>query len=123
MGGSRGAGRDPVVLLEEMAEELQFLGQATEETTREEYVGDGTLRRATERALEILGEAAKAVPEDVQRRHDDIPWSEMAQMRDLLIHAYHRVEPEIVWSTIQDDALPILPELRQVLASERTRRD
>lgn len=115
------AGRDPVVLLEEMVEELQFLEEATKGVDEAQYLGDGTLRRATERALEILGEAAKAVPEDVKRRHDDIPWSGMAQMRDLLIHAYHRVEPEIVWSTIHSDALPILPDLREVLEDERTR--
>jgi len=68
------------------------------------------------RALEIVGEAAKRVPPQVLGRFPDVPWREMAAMRDKLVHDYLGLDPEIVRRTVEEDLPPLLPRLAEVLA-------
>ena len=60
------------------------------------------------RKLEIIGEAAKGVPEDIRQSHLHVPWKEMAGMRDKLIHFYFGVDHQLVWGTIKKR----LPEVK-----------
>ena len=68
--------------------EADYLIERSVELSYEEFVRDGTLRRAFVRSLEIIGEAAKKVPEDFRAQHPEVEWRAMAAMRDRLIHAY-----------------------------------
>jgi uncharacterized protein with HEPN domain len=62
---------------------------------------------ATIRALEVIGEAAKHIPKSKRRQYPDVPWDDMAGMRDKLIHDYFGVNLEVVWRTVKED-LPLL---------------
>jgi len=53
--------------------------------------------------LEIIGEAAKGVPEDIRQSHPHVPWKEMAGTRDKVIHFYFGVNYDIVWSISRDE--------------------
>ncbi|MEZ4272984.1 MAG: HepT-like ribonuclease domain-containing protein [Myxococcota bacterium] len=57
----------------------------------------------------MIGEAASHIPENFQDDHPHWPWFEMRGMRNLMVHEYFSVSPEIMWETIQND----LPELAQ----------
>ena len=63
--------------------------------------------------LEIIGEAAKKVPEEFRARHPAVEWRAMASMRDRLIHEYFGVDYELVWDVVQHR----ISELRNQLAS------
>ena len=63
------------------------------------------------RQLEILGEAAKRISEDVRTIHFDVPWRRIAGLRDVLIHDYMGVDAAAVWEVTQTD----LPTLREQL--------
>ena len=77
------------------------------------FLKNETIQRAFVRSLEIIGEAAKQVPEDFRNQHLNVQWKSMAGMRDRLIHAYFGVDYEIVWDVVQTR----IPELRQQIAS------
>lgn len=68
---------------------------------------------ATLRNLELIGEAARRVPETVRTAHPDIPWRQMIATRNRLTHAYLGIDDDTIWSIIEDD----LPALIRVLES------
>lgn len=64
------------------------------------------------RNIEIIGEAARALPEDFKLRHADVPWGEIVAMRNGIVHQYFGILPDVVWDVIKNE----LPKLRSRLA-------
>ena len=77
----------------------------------EELALDESDDLALERCLEIVGEAANRVSPSIMAQLDDLPWRDMIDMRNVIIHAYPDVELETVWRTVVED----LPSLVEVL--------
>jgi len=67
------------------------------------------------RALEIIGEAARQIPEDVREANPEIQWREIAAMRNKLTHEYFGVNTKVVWRTVEEDLPVIIPILRKML--------
>jgi len=80
-----------------------------------QFETDFRINFAVVRALEIIGEAAKRLPEELRRRNPDIPWKGMAGMRDRIIHGYDNVDYQIVWEVVKRDIPQIRPKLEQIL--------
>ena len=78
------------------------------------FAADKKTINAVVRSLEVLGEAAKRIPEDVRARYPAIPWKRMTGMRDKLIHEYSGVDLEIVWAVVKDELPPLLPHIAQL---------
>ena len=80
----------------------------------EDFKKDEKTVYAVIRALEIIGEASKKIPDDVRKKADGIPWKDMAGMRDVLIHDYISVDVETVWLTVKEKIPPIKPLLEKL---------
>ncbi|WP_017315732.1 HepT-like ribonuclease domain-containing protein [Mastigocladopsis repens] len=67
---------------------------------------------AVSKAIEIIGEAVKRIPDSVRSKYPDIPWKDIARMRDKLIHNYFNTDVEIIWKAVQVD----LPQLKMMIS-------
>jgi uncharacterized protein with HEPN domain len=63
----------------------------------------------------IIGEAANQIPEEIEEKHAEIPWSLMRAMRNRIVHAYFEVDEKLMWDTVQNDLPPLIPELEKLL--------
>jgi uncharacterized protein with HEPN domain len=99
--------------IEHILNECSFILHIKVGKTRSELLDDDITGRAVVRSLEIIGEATKKLPEDFRLQHKHVPWSEIAGMRDVLIHNYFGVDYDVVWNTINND----IPFLHQSLLS------
>jgi uncharacterized protein with HEPN domain len=85
------------------------------------FAADEKTIYATVRAIEVLGEAAKHVPPAIREQEPDIPWRDIAGMRDLVIHAYHRVDVAVVWRTVHEVLPWVEPRVEAALERQRRR--
>lgn len=76
--------------------------------TYQQFTKDEKTIYAVIRAVEVIGEAAKNIPYPLQKKYPDVPWKDMAGMRDKLIHEYFGIRLDIVWNTVNKE----LPALR-----------
>ncbi|MFW6194758.1 MAG: DUF86 domain-containing protein [Halobacteriota archaeon] len=67
------------------------------------------------RGIEIIGEATKSIPDSIRDRYPDIPWKDMAGMRDKVIHGYFGVDSRVVWETASHRIPQIKPLIQKVL--------
>ena len=81
----------------------------TDKMTYEEFERDEKTQYAVIRAIEIIGEASKKIPDKIKAQSEETPWREISGMRDLLIHDYFVVNTRVVWETVKND----LPELKE----------
>lgn len=63
------------------------------------------------RGIGVIGEATKNIPRTIRSRYPEIPWNDMAGMRDKLIHEYFGVDIDVLWKTVQQD----LPKLKVLI--------
>lgn len=81
----------------------------------EEFTRDDKTVFAVVRALEIIGEAAKNIPDDIRKNYPEIPWKDMAGMRDKVIHEYFGVKLSIVWRAVKEEIPPLKPIFEKIL--------
>ena len=107
--------RDPAIYVRDILEAFAAIRRFVEGMDIESFKRNDLVSSAVIRKFEVVGEAAKRVPEEVKRRYPEIPWKQMAGMRDKLIHAYFHVKHELVWETIVHELPRLEPLLRNVL--------
>jgi uncharacterized protein with HEPN domain len=83
--------------------------------SRVQFEADEILILALTRLLEILGKAAKAMPEETKAKEPDIPWKAITGTRDRLIHGYFDVDLDVVWAILNEDLPALLPRLRRLV--------
>ena len=80
-----------------------------------DFVADEKTNCAVLRCIEVMGEAAKYVPDVIRERYSEVPWKDIAGMRDKLIHFYFGVNFEKVWKVIKEDIPSLKPILQRML--------
>jgi uncharacterized protein with HEPN domain len=100
--------------IQDIIDSLDKLVKFVEGMSYDEFEQDDKTVFAVVRALEIIGEAVKNIPDEVRGRYPEIPWKDMAGMRDKLIHSYFGLRLERVWETVQEEIPPLKPLFEQV---------
>jgi uncharacterized protein with HEPN domain len=83
--------------------------------SHEEFFSSRLLQDGVIRQLEVMGEAARNLSEDLRNKHPEIPWRQMVGLRNRMIHAYFNVDLQIIWEIVQGDIPVLLQKMTQIL--------
>jgi len=96
------------VYLRHISDAISNIKKFMEGVTKEKFFENIEKQYAVLRGLEIIGEAEKNLSKELKKKHQKVPWRDIAGMRDKLIHEYFGVNLELVWKTIKKE----LPEFK-----------
>jgi len=104
--------------LRHIEHECDYLMRLCNGRDRQGLLEDETNSRAIVRSLEVIGEAVKKLPMELRAKYPQVEWSDMAGMRDVLIHHYFGIDYDIVWSVLQNDIPVLRHELERIIRLE-----
>lgn len=85
------------------------------EMSLESFEGNEQIYEAVLYNIFIVGEAANHVSEKLHNHYDEVPWRQIIGLRNIIAHAYHRLEPEIIWDLVTNDLPVLIAQLKQIL--------
>lgn len=109
---------DPLVRVHHMLDNAQEAVEMVQERSRTDLDTDRMLNLALVRLMEVVGEAAARVPEEFQSRHPQVPWRDVADLRNRLIHGYDTINFDILWTIVRDDLPPLIEQLEVIIEEE-----
>lgn len=109
---------DPIVRIRHMLDYAREAFCMAAGRTREDLDTDRILNLALVRLVEVIGEAAFSLPDELRTRYPDVPWRQIAGIRHRLIHGYDSVDFDILWRIITDDLGPLIVQLEEIIRHE-----
>ena len=110
--------RDWRFKIEDILEAVQDSLELTQGMDYETFCQDKRTLKAVLYNLAVIGEAARKVPEEITSAYPLIPWRDMGDMRNVVIHEYFGIDAKILWETIRHELPPLMPKLKDILAGE-----
>lgn len=107
--------RDYKLFLKDILNAAIAIKKFTEGFNYESFCDDDKTASAVIKKLEIMGEAAKKIPVEITLLNPQVPWKEMAGMRDILIHSYFGTELEAVWKTVQISIPVLINQIEEII--------
>jgi uncharacterized protein with HEPN domain len=109
--------RDSNIYLTDILDSIIKIEQYLVSISETEFFANQEKQDAVIRRLEIIGEAVKKLPMQLRDENPEIPWKQIAGMRDVIIHEYFEVSLETVWRTLKNDLPDIKSKLERMMKS------
>lgn len=107
--------RKPQLLLDDILTSIAKIEQYIEGFTREQFLDDQKTIDAVVRNLEIIGEATRQLPGEYTAQHADVPWEQMAGLRNRIVHDYFGLDLDIIWAIIRNHLLLLKQQISQLV--------
>ena len=107
--------RDPLVAVQQMRDHGKEAMELAEDRSRVDLDLDRMFELAMVRLLEVLGEAARRVPEEFRARYPNVPWRQTTDLRNVMIHDYDIVDFDASWDVVQTHLPPLIPQLQTII--------
>lgn len=112
--------REYLDYLQDILDATNYIDEFTHGMDYNDFAQDEKTVFAVVRAFEIIGEAAKQIPELLKNKYPTVAWREMTDIRNKLIHEYFGINYEVLWKTIKEDILTLRPEIETILKEIKT---
>jgi uncharacterized protein with HEPN domain len=111
--------RDYRLYVQDILDAIESIESFIAGMSRETFLADDRTLSAVVRKFEIIGEAARQLPEGIREKHPHVPWRDMVGMRNRLIHDYLGADYELVWQTATEDLEQTKAALRKAIKEWR----
>jgi len=106
--------KDDLAYVEHILDCIRKIKEFSEGLSFKEFSSNELVQDAIIRNIEIIGEASKKISSDTKQIYFEVPWKEIAGMRDKLIHDYLGVDVEVVWRTIKEDIPSLEIQIKEI---------
>lgn len=113
--------KDPAIFLAHILDSIELIERYSKKLNKVKFLKNQSLQDAIIRRLEIIGEAVKNLSGSFKARYSEIPWKQMAGMRDILIHQYSSVDLLLTWKVVKEHLPPIKKKLLAALKQQGMR--
>ena len=101
--------REISLFIDDISESIKLIEKYSNNLSKKEIDNSQETKDAIVRRFEVIGKAAKNIPEDFRKKYPKIPWKKIAGLRDVIIHSYFNIDLDIMWNIIKKD----IPELEE----------
>jgi len=106
---------DPIPHLEDILSSISWIEDYSSGQTLEEIMENQMVQDAIVRRIEIIGEAVGRLPDNIKKENAIVPWQDIKDMRNKLIHDYGHVDMELVWAVVEKDLPKLKTSVKEIL--------
>lgn len=110
--------KDPEVFLKHILESIEWIEKDTAGLSKENFFENVPMQDAVIRRIEIIGEAVRNLSEKITAAYPEIPWQDIMDMRNSLIHGYFGVDLKLVWDVVQNDLPTFKKKIQELLGKK-----
>ncbi|HXK35774.1 MAG: hypothetical protein UY30_C0010G0008 [Parcubacteria group bacterium GW2011_GWB1_48_6] len=103
--------KDSSIFIDHILESIAAVEEYTAGLSKEDFLNGRQIQDAVIRRLEVIGEAARHLPQETRNLYSEVEWKQIVALRNLLIHEYFGVNLDLVWKVVQSD----VPKLKSLL--------
>lgn len=112
--------KDPLVFIKHIRDFIDDINSYTKKSSKDIFLDNKMLQDAVIRKIEIIGEAVKNLPINFKSKYREVPWSDIAGMRDKLIHHYFGVDVDRTWNVVKEDIPKLKQQIEEIIGKENS---